>query len=119
MLKYLVFAVSFWGASALAEDLSAGQIKEQLIGQSIAWWDANGWMMGNMVLSPNGKAEITLERPEAAHDAGQWKLEGNQICTVWASMRDGMPKCYSVRQTSPGHFVTSGGNEFAIRSVGV
>jgi hypothetical protein len=119
MAKFLVFLLTFLSTPALAAELSAGQIKELLIGHSIAWWDANGWMMGNLILKSDGKAEIAVEKPTTDRDAGQWSLQGNQICTAWSSMRDGETKCYSVRETSPGHFLTSGGNILEVLTAGV
>ena len=119
MQKYLIFALLFFGAPAFAEELSADQIEQQLIGQSISWWDANGWMTGSLILSADGKAEIFVKGPRQAHDAGQWTFQGNLICTVWSSMRGGLSKCYSVREVGSGHFMTSGGNEFQIVSAGV
>jgi hypothetical protein len=119
MRKIAVLLMMFCATPASAADLSAGEIQEQLVGQAIAWWDANGWMMGNLFLLPDGKAEISVEQPKPEHDAGQWTLQGNQICTEWSSMRDGRSKCYSVQETSPGHFLTSGGNKFEVLKIGV
>ncbi len=119
MRRFLVVALLCWSSAAQAEGLSAAEINEQLIGQSIAWADSNGWTTGSLFLLPDGKAEITIDDPQPARDAGQWSLQGDQLCTVWSSMRSSVSKCYTVRETSPGHFVTSGGNEFEIRSIGV
>jgi hypothetical protein len=119
MRRTIFFLMFICSSPAVAADLSAGQIQEQLVGQPIAWWDANGWMMGNLFLLPDGKAEISVELPKPERDAGQWSLQGNQICTEWSAMRQGEQKCYSVRETSPGHFLTSGGNKFELLNIGV
>lgn len=117
--RFLLFLVLMGPQLAHAQDLDASQINEELVGRSITWSDANGWASGSLVLMPSGKAEITVTQPQEASDAGQWTLDGNAICTAWNSMRQGLTKCYSVRETKPGHFVTSGGNEFEIRYFGV
>ena len=119
MKRFLLLFVLFGPQLAQAQDLDASQINEELVGHSITWSDANGWANGSLVLLPSGKAEITVTHPQEARDAGQWTLDGNSICTVWNSMRLGQAKCYSVRQIKPGHFVTSGGNEFEIEYFGV
>lgn len=105
--------------SALAADLDASQIRDQLVGQSIVWWDSVGWMGGNMVLLPDGHAQIKVETPHPSSDRGNWSLQGNQVCTFWNSLRDGKAKCYSVHEIEAGHFITSGGNEFVVQSAGV
>ena len=109
----------FWPLAASAEGLSGFEINEKLVGQSIAWADSNGWSTGSLFLLEGGKAEITVDDPKPARDFGIWTLRGNQLCTVWSSMRDNLAKCYTVSETSPGHFVTSGGNEFEILNIGV
>lgn len=119
MKKILLFLAVLAPQAAQAQDLDASQINEELVGHSITWSDANGWTSGSLVLLPSGKAEITVTHPQEARDTGQWSLDGNTICTVWNSMRQGQTKCYSVRQINPGHFVTSGGNEFEIEYFGV
>jgi hypothetical protein len=119
MHRFLILALVFCATEAKADGLNAEQINEQLIGQSIAWADLNGWSTGSLFLLPDGKAEITVNDPQPTHDIGQWSLQGDQLCTTWSSMRSNLAKCYTVRQTSPGHYVTSGGNEFDIRSIGV
>ena len=119
MKRILVFLVLMCPQLANAQDLDASQITDELVGHSITWSDLSGWTSGSMVLLPNGKAEISIENPQRATDAGQWMLNGNSICTVWDSMRQGATKCYSVHETKPGHYVTSGGNEFEIDYIGV
>ena len=104
---------------AFCETLDAKAIQAELIGQSISWWDAQGEMKGEMLLLPGGKARITIDSPERASDEGHWSLQDNQLCTVWSTMRSGTAKCYTLSEVAPGHFVTSGGNEFALREVAV
>lgn len=104
---------------AVAETLDANTIKSQLIGPSITWWSERGEMKGEMTLSPSGEAHITINAPQPASDDGHWSLEGNQLCTVWSTMRQGIAKCYTLRETTHGHFLTSGGNEFALQAIAV
>ena len=99
---------------AAAETLDAKAIQAELVGQHISWSDAQGVILGDMVLSPGGLAHITITVPQQETDDGHWTLEGDKLCTVWSTMRPGQPKCYTLRQTAPGHFVTSGGNEFSL-----
>lgn len=119
MRKIIFISLIFITKSALADELSATQIDDEIIGQSIAWWDSTGWMGGNLVLLPGGKALIKVETPQPSRDSGSWSISGNQVCTFWKSFRQGQEKCYSLKEVEPGHFVTSGGNEFKILSAGV
>ena len=119
MRKFVFISLLLLSNPVCAEDLNANQIHNELIGQTIAWWDLSGWMAGSLVLTPDGKATISVETPHHAADAGQWTLQGNQICTSWNSMREGNTKCYTVQGTKPGHYITSGGNEFEVLSIGV
>lgn len=122
-MRTLIFAVlaCLGGtASALAaETLTDGQIAEQLVGKQIAWWEAQGWRHGYLVLLPGGAAEMTVDRPRAHHDVGRWTLRGDEICTLWGEVRGGMEKCYRVRRDADGLFVTTGGNVFEVRELGV
>ena len=104
---------------AVAETLDAKAIKSELIGPSITWWSERGDMKGEMILSPGGEAHITINAPHQAADDGHWSLDGNQLCTIWSTMRRGITKCYTLRETTPGHFLTSGGNEFALQGIAV
>ena len=119
MYRISLMLLVMFAKPVLAEDLSANQIHDQLIGQSIAWWDSHGWSAGNLVLLPDGQAVITVETPQPSSDKGNWSLRGNEVCTFWATLRDGNQKCYSVHEIEPGHFITSGGNEFRVQSAGV
>ena len=119
MRKIAMISLILFSNPAFADDLNANQIQQELVGQTISWWDSAGWIGGNLILMPSGRATISVESPHHATDSGQWSLRGNQICTKWSSMREGGLKCYSIREVAPGHFVTSGGNEFEIISVGV
>ena len=119
MRKFAFISLLLLSNPVFAEDLNANRIHDELIGQTIAWWDLRGWMAGTLVLMPGGKASISVETPKHSADVGQWTLQGNQICTAWNSMRERNIKCYSVRETKPGHYITSGGNEFEILSIGV
>ena len=104
---------------AHAGELDAHQIADELIGQSLSWWNNSGWESGNLVLMPGGKATITVETPHLQRDRGQWIMRGNEICTMWTSLREQKQKCYSLKEVEPGHFVSSGGNEFRINGAGV
>jgi hypothetical protein len=119
MNRFLILIVFLWPLTASAEGLSGPEINNKLVGQPIVWVDSNGWSTGSLFLLEDGKAEITVDDPRPSRDFGVWSLQGDQLCTVWSSMRNNMAKCYTVSETSPGHFVTSGGNEFEIRNIGV
>lgn len=105
--------------SAVAADLTASEIQDELIGRSLGWWEEGGWHAGGLVLSPDGRAEITVDTPDVRADAGRWSLDGNRICTAWSDVRAGLRKCYTVQRGDAGRFVTSGGNVFEVRDVGV
>jgi hypothetical protein len=119
MRKIIFMFLIFIAKSAMADDLNANQIHDEIVGQSIAWWDSTGWMGGNLVLLPGGKAVINVETPQPSRDSGSWSISGNQVCTFWKSLRQGQEKCYTLKEIEPGHFVTSGGNEFKIQTAGV
>ena len=104
---------------AFAADLTAGEIRSELVGHAIVWWEEGGWLQGQLVLAPDGSAEITVDRPEASGDVGRWTIRGAEVCTEWGEIRAGLEKCYSIRRDEAGRFVTSGGNVFEIREAGV
>ncbi len=91
-----------------------GRIKTEIIGQTIEWWENDGWHSGNLTLLPDGRAAIEVERPSASSEDGRWTIRGNLICTSWAAIRGGEEKCYSLRRVSDDRFETSGGNVFLI-----
>lgn len=93
-------------------------IEREIVGQSIVWWEADGWRRGSLLLAPDGRAEITVDDPEAAADSGRWTLRGDQVCTVWNGLRDGEEKCYGLSRVGDGRFVTTGGNVFEVRFAG-
>ncbi|MGO4843953.1 hypothetical protein AB4144_67900, partial [Rhizobiaceae sp. 2RAB30] len=72
-----------------------------------------------LMLLPDGRAEITVDRPSTSGDSGHWAIRGGEICTEWGEIRSGIEKCYSIRRDPSGRFVTSGGNVFQIREAGV
>lgn len=94
-------------------EMKAEEIRRQLIGQTIRWWDEAGFFHGWMELEPDGRASITMQNPDGA-DTGQWRLADAQLCTRWTAARDGTEKCYRLRQVAPQRFVTSGGNVFML-----
>ena len=119
MRKLAFIALTLCCNPASAEELSAGRIQNELVGQTIIWWESSGWLTGHLVLLPDGRAKLAVESPRPANDVGQWTIRGNEICTAWNSMRAGNSKCYSIQETETGHFITSGGNEFEVPGAGV
>jgi hypothetical protein len=119
-MRMMVAAVLFLGVAgpAQAGELTAQEIRTELVGQTIVWWETDGWHAGDLTLRPDGRARITVEKPHAAAESGRWSIEGNRICTQWISLRAGSAKCYSVTRVSEGRFVTSGGNVFELRQAG-
>ena len=105
--------------AALSGDLAAAEIERELVGRSILWWEDGGWQVGNLRLSADGTAEISVNRPARSGDTGRWSIRDGQICTAWTSLRAGAEKCYSIRRDDDGRFLTSGGNVFEIRELGV
>lgn len=123
-LHSAVLSVSLLVAGeASAGDLTSTELKNELVGRSIAWWEDGGWRGGSLILAPDGSAEITIDRSGANStqhgDKGRWALRNGELCTVWSEIREGGEKCYSVRRGERGRFVTSGGNVFEIRDAGV
>jgi len=106
-------------SAALAGELSSGEIRSELVGRSISWWEQGGWFNGQMMLLPDGRAEISIDAPKRAGDRGRWMVRGDQLCTVWGDFRSGQEKCYSLQRGAAGRFETSGGNVFEVREAGV
>lgn len=114
-----VLALPAMSPPATAAELTASEIRDELVGRSLGWWEEGGWHAGGLVLSPDGRAEITVDTPDIRADAGHWSLDGNRICTAWSDVRAGLRKCYTVERGDAGRFVTSGGNVFEVRDYGV
>ena len=105
--------------AADTEKLDKGEIAAELVGKQIVWWEAAGWRHGYLMLLPNGMAEMTVDRPRRQHDLGRWSLHGDKVCTRWGEMRGGTEKCYSIGRAADGRFITTGGNVFEVRELGV
>ena len=121
-LKLLALSLAVTAGQAgpsAAADLTDAEIRLELIGRQIEWWDEDGWLTGYLFLLPDGSAEITVDRPERSDDTGRWVVRSGLLCTVWGELRQGDEKCYSVEKTTDGRFRTSGGNVFEIDETGV
>jgi len=105
-------------SSAAAGELDGSELRDELVGQTIQWWEDGGWHAGNLSLLPDGRAEITVDSPSEMRDDGRWSISGNQLCTSWTSLRGQEMKCYSVMRAGPNRFVTSGGNVFVVLTAG-
>ncbi len=114
-----LIASAFIAGEAEAGDLTSRELQSELVGRSIAWWEDGGWRGGSLILAPDGSAEITIDNSDQHGDKGRWALRNGELCTTWSEIRQGGEKCYSVRRGERGRFVTSGGNVFEIRDVGV
>jgi hypothetical protein len=101
------------------ESLSREQIAQELVGRDIAWWDADGWRHGYLMFLPDGKAEMTVDDVDDRRTTGRWMLRGDEVCTRWEAARDGLEKCYRIERGGKGMFVTTGGNVFEVRELGV
>ncbi|BBE74420.1 hypothetical protein [Oharaeibacter diazotrophicus] len=119
-MRLLALALLLAGtAAAAAAPLGDAEIRAELVGRDIEWWENGGWHAGSLVLAPDGRAEITVDTPAPSADVGHWTVSGGRICTVWDSVRAGAEKCYSLERGGAGDFVTSGGNVFRVRAAGV
>ena len=106
-------------AAADPSGLTHSELSSELVGKTIVWWEEQGWRHGYLMLMPGGGAEMTVERPRPEHDLGRWSIRGDEMCTSWAEARDGAEKCYRVSRGEDGLFVTTGGNVFEVRELGV
>lgn len=102
-----------------AEEIGRTDIAGELVGKHIVWWEEAGWRHGHLFLMPGGQAEITVDRPESTGDVGRWHLDGDTLCTQWSTIRSGAEKCYRISRGDDGLFLTTGGNVFEIRELGV
>ena len=116
---WLVACAALWTAPVLGDELSSAEIRAELVGRSIGWWEQGGWLQGHLMFSPDGSAEISVDEPEATGDHGRWSIKGDALCTQWGELRTGAEKCYTIERGAGGRFVTSGGNIFEIRETGV
>lgn len=105
-------------SEAGAAELDASEIRSEIVGQTIEWWENGGWHSGSLTLLPDGRAAISVERPKPSSEDGRWTIRGNMICTAWDAIRGGEEKCYSLRRTGNDRFETSGGNVFRIVTAG-
>ena len=120
LLVLLMMSAGLASASAaFAGELSSGEIRSELVGHSISWWEQGGWFSGHLMLLPDGRAEISVDAPKRAGDIGRWSVRGDQLCTEWGDFRAGQEKCYSLQRSDAGRFETSGGNVFEISETGV
>jgi hypothetical protein len=103
--------------SARAADLTPAEIEGELVGRQIVWWEEDGWLVGRLTLDTDGSAELDVDRPQRRTDTGRWMLRGDELCTVWTSMR-AAEKCYRIKRSADGRFVTTGGNVFEIARAG-
>jgi hypothetical protein len=113
------FTLAALAAPSNAGDLSDREIRDELVGKTIVWWEDGGWLHGHLFLLPDGKAEISVSHPRRAGDIGRWTLRDGEICTAWGEVRSGREKCYAVSRGASGRFLTSGGNVFEVREAGV
>jgi hypothetical protein len=113
------FALSLFASIASAETLGPSEISRELIGRHIAWWEQAGWRHGHLYLLPGGRAELFVDRPERRGDVGRWHVEGDTLCTRWDEMRAGEEKCYRISRSEDGLFLTTGGNVFELRELGI
>ena len=105
-------------APAMSEELTEAEIRGELVGRQIVWWQSDGWQSGHLTLGASGEAELTIDRPGRRLDTGRWVVRGDQLCTEWSTVRAGA-KCYRIERGADGRFLTSGGNVFEIREAGV
>lgn len=126
MVRRLAAVVAMLGTAmavpismGVAGELTQAEIRDQLVGRQIVWWQQDGWQSGLLTLGPDGAAELSVDRPQPQLDVGRWTLRGAELCTQWNAMRSGAEKCYSLQRDEQGRFVTSGGNVFEIREAGV
>lgn len=118
-MKMWVFGISFLlCGAASAGELDGSELRDALVGQTIQWWENDGWHAGNLSLLPDGRAEITVDSPTETRDDGRWSISGNQLCTSWTSLRGRETKCYAVMRAGPNRFITSGGNVFVVLTAG-
>jgi hypothetical protein len=125
MIRALAGSVLLLAASGLmpigaasADELSEAEIRNELVGRQIVWWQSDGWQSGHLTLGADGAAELSIDRPGHQLDTGRWVVRGDELCTEWSTVRAGA-KCYRIKRGADGHFLTSGGNVFQVREAGV
>lgn len=114
----LALAMVLFAHEARAAELSAGEIRSEIVGQVIEWWENDGWHSGSLTLLPDGRALISIDRPKPSTEDGYWTIRGNTVCTRWSEIRTGAEKCYSLHRAGNGRFETSGGNVFLVMTAG-
>ena len=109
---------ALWTAPVFGGELTSAQIRAELVGRSMGWWEQSGWFQGHILFSADGSAEITVDHPSVTGDRGRWFIKGDELCTEWGEIR-AAEKCYTIERGSDGRFITNGGTIFEIRETGV
>ena len=71
LCSVILIASALATGEAEAGDLSSTELQNELVGRSIAWWEAGGWRGGLLLLAPDGTAEITIENANEHGDKGR------------------------------------------------
>ncbi len=89
-------------APASAEELTATQIKTEIIGKPLNY---NGAFSGKISYHRNGKLDYTAKGKKFS---GQWRLKKNKLCTKLSSgIRNHTWNCFTFSRQGKGRYRTS------------
>jgi len=86
-------------SAALADTLSAEQVKSVMVGKRIDWVTLDGGTKGHSKYKRNGTATVSITGPNKLKDTGSWRIVGNRFCSTWKVIRDGQEGCSTIRTT--------------------
>jgi hypothetical protein len=105
-------------SGAMADDrrpLGSADITKRIVGVLMLWEATDGPQHGDIIFAEDGTVTMTTTIPGLPKDLGRWRVDRGQVCTTWDQARGGAEKCYTLEETEPDVFRTSGGNLFRIK----
>lgn len=98
-----------------AQDLTAEEIKAQIIGHDISWRTANGKYHGKARYNSNGSAYLAdTNIPKIPNDKGSWHFSGNKLCQKMRKARRGKVRCFNIIKQSDGTYRTSNKSKWVV-----
>ncbi|MEX3007792.1 hypothetical protein [Hoeflea sp. TYP-13] len=90
--KYALFGVAFLFTSeaSFAANLTANEIKTEVIGKKWKW--NKGKYYGTIRFNKSGSINVTTNT-NIKKDRGTWKIKGNKMCTSYNKIRGGKERC--------------------------
>lgn len=108
-----ICTVLAFSVPATAKTLTGAELQEKLVGKRIKFENTDGTIKGTTRYNKNGKARVSLTKPNRFKDKGIWWIKGNKLCNQWEQIREGEPKCFTYKELGP---KTYGGRDFVLKT---